>query len=158
MGRDWKFGSASVGSRLCRNPARLLKLARFGFVGLSNGVIYAVMVVLLVSTTTLTPRLAGAVAYLAVVPWAFLAHRRFVFQSSGSPLAEFGRFIAAQLTNGALSVATMSLVANTLGLWYGLGILAAVILVPLVNFLVLDRWVFYYQKSSDETRRGFRDA
>lgn len=119
-----------------------LKLARYGLVGVGNSLAYAGVVALLVQMLAADPRMASALAYLAVLPLAYWGHRRVTFCASGSVWPQISRFLASQAANMALSVLGMALMTETLDLPYGYGIAAAIILVPVVNYLLLDRWVF----------------
>jgi hypothetical protein len=63
------------------------------------------------------------------------------FWSSGEAV----RFLIAQGINLAISVLAMTVVTYNLHMSYVFGIIAAVVIVPIINFFVLDRWVFQNQ-------------
>ena len=58
------------------------------------------------------------------------------------------RFIAAQLASLLTSVFAMGAAVDFLGLHYSVGIVGGIVLVPIMTFLVLNKWVFRNQVSS----------
>ena len=122
------------------------KLLRFAVVGLACGGIYAAVTALLVSGLGATPVAASIAGYCAAVPAGFLGHRRFSFRSHGRWTGEAARFVATQALNIAVTAGAMYGATSVFGRGYGWGMIAAVILVPIANFLVLNLWVFREQQ------------
>ena len=100
------------------------------------------------------------VAWSLGLPLAFLAHRAFTFSSRGIIGVEWIRFVATQLASMVTSVAAMSLAVDVLGLHYLFGLIAGIVLVPVLNYLALNRWVFQHQTlaASPDTLADVRDA
>jgi putative flippase GtrA len=120
----------------------LAKLARFAAIGLASGTIYALVTSLLVSGLDWGPIFSSIVGYCVSVPASFIGHRRFSFRSRGLWRVEALRFVATQALNIAVTAGAMFAATAWLGSHYGWGMLAAVILVPIANFLVMNLWVF----------------
>ena len=127
---------------LHKSPHLLAKAIRFALVGLLNGCIFAAVTALLVSGLGVDPIPASVAGYCLSVPLGFLGHRQFSFRSRGHWLAEAGRFVVVQLVNIAATAGSMYLAVEHLGAAYYWGMVAAVILVPMVNFLLAHLWVF----------------
>lgn len=119
------------------------KLLRFGLVGVMNGAVYALVTLAAVHGLVVAATTASLIGYLAVLPLAFLAHRRFTFRVAGvQARREWWRFAASYALGLAVSVAAMHIAAVWLG-WPPLaGIAMAIALVPAVTFVLLERWVF----------------
>lgn len=117
------------------------KVVRFPVVGLLSSAIYALATSLCISQWRMEPGLASLAGYLIALPFSFFGHRNFTFGASGRPSAEFARFCTLHAIGFALAWGSMKL-AGSLHLHWGFGVFGAVVLVPAVSFLVLDRWVF----------------
>lgn len=124
-------------------PQRSLaaKAMRFPLVGLLSSAIYAVATSLCISQAQMDHGLASLTGYLVALPVSFFGHRNFTFGASGRPTAEFARFIVMHAVGFALAWGAMNM-AGRMQLHWGFGVFGAVVLVPAVSFLVLDRWVF----------------
>lgn len=118
------------------------RLGRFAVIGLLNAILYALATWWFVTSGHMAPESASLFGYVACIPFAYLGHRWVTFTSSGNFPVEAVRFIAVHVTGLLVSWCVMDLVANRLGLHFTVGIVAAVVLVPLLTFVVLDRFVF----------------
>lgn len=128
------------------------KVTRFGFVGVASGTIYAFATWLLVTGADVAPVLASIAGYCASVPMSFLGHRRFSFRSNGHWTAEAMRFAVSQAVNIAVTAGSMAAAMRlAAGAWWW-GMVAAVILVPLANFAVMNLWVFRDQQGRGKNR------
>lgn len=127
---------------LLTSPHLLAKAFRFGCVGVLSGVIYALVTMAFVAGLGASPVPASVAGYCASVPTSFLGHRRFSFRSNGQWTAEAVRFVLAQAINIAVTAGSMHVATSALDLAYGWGMAAAVILVPIANFLFMNLWVF----------------
>ena len=129
-------------------PVRVLsreliaKIIRFACVGVASGAIYAAVTALLVRVFGVPPVPASIVGYCASVPLSFLGHRGFSFRSNGRWTHEALRFVVAQALNIAVTAGSMQAAVVLLGVSYVWGMVAAVVLVPGANFLLMNLWVF----------------
>ncbi|RWK35975.1 GtrA family protein [Mesorhizobium sp.] len=124
--------------------AGLKLLARFGLVGIAATSLYAVLAIGLVKSKWigLTPVQASLAAYAAAAVFSYLAHKSVTFMSNGSHRSEAARFVLLTATGFAVAYATPVLLTAKLGLPPIIAILVTCLLVPAVNLLMLDRWVF----------------
>jgi putative flippase GtrA len=129
----------------------LAKVIRFGLVGVLSGAIYAAVTIALVSWFDVSPIPASIAGYCVSVPASFLGHRGFSFRSGGRWTIEAVRFAIAQAGNIAVTAGSMYAALRLLEPHYGWGIVIAVILVPIANFLFMNLWVF-----ADQPGRGRR--
>lgn len=132
---------------------RLGKFTRFAAVGLTNGLIYAVATAVYISLLGIGDKLASLLGFVTAIPYAFFAHRAFTFSSDGSLTQELWRFTLTQATSMLISVAAMAAAVDYLGAHYIVGIIGAVTLVPIANFIVLDNWVFKAQSKAGVERQ-----
>ncbi|CCV09984.1 membrane hypothetical protein [Mesorhizobium sp. STM 4661] len=122
-------------------PRRVLK---FASVGLAATVVYALCASLFASAGSryLSPATASLAAYAVAAIFSYLGHKFFTFMSAGSHRFEVPRF--AVLTGCGLAVAYLlpALLVGQFGLPISVPILLTCILIPVVNFVVLERWIF----------------
>lgn len=123
------------------------KALRFGMIGVLNGLVYAAVTSALVMFLGVAPVPASVLGYCASVPAGFIGHRRFSFRSDGHWTAEAVRFAFTQALNMAVTALSMQAATQWLGGAYYWGMLAAVVLVPIANFAVLNLWVFRDQRA-----------
>lgn len=85
---------------------------------------------------------AAYLSYAILVPVSFIGHRRLTFQSSGAISGEWLRFCVVQMTNIALIWIVTSAAASFTFLsgWPAFAIIS--ILIPILNFIVFQIWVF----------------
>lgn len=132
----------------------LAKAIRFGVVGVSSGLIYAAVTALFVSILGVDPVPASVVGYCASAPMSFLGHRRFSFRSNGRWTGEAARFVFAQALNIAVTIASMHAATVWFGAAYWWGMIAAVVLVPIANFVFMNLWVFRDQAGTAHSDAG----
>ena len=82
------------------------------------------------------------------MPASFIGHRQFSFRSRGNVAAEVARFVLAQALNISVTAVSMHAATAWLGQHFALGMVAAVILVPVANFVFMNLWVFRDQEGS----------
>lgn len=118
------------------------KLSRFAGVGILNSFVYAIATTMFVRHLAWNPTLASIAGYVVAVPLAFVAHRVFTFSSNGKVSFELPRFVAVHVLGIGVSWLVMVLAAEWLRLHYAVGIVAAIVLVPVLSYVILDRHVF----------------
>ncbi|WP_254016374.1 GtrA family protein [Mesorhizobium escarrei] len=130
-----------------RAPRRLLK---FASVGLAATVLYALCACLFTSAGSryLSPATASVSAYAVAAIFSYLGHKFFTFMSAGSHQFEAPRF--AVLTGFGLAAAYLlpMLLVGQFGLPVAIPILLTCILIPVVNFVVLERWIFSHRAAA----------
>lgn len=118
------------------------KALRFGLVGALSSAIFSIVTAACVRLWGIDPKLASIAGYLASMPVNFVCNRRFSFRSEGTLTRDLSRFIGLHAGNIVLTSLSMGAIVDILGLHYLFGVVAAVVLVPLVNFFALNWWVF----------------
>jgi putative flippase GtrA len=119
---------------------QLLKLMRFGAVGLSSSLLYGLMASALIHAHVGLV-VAHCIAYALAIPFSYLAQRGFTFRSSRSHVMSFPRFL---LTNAVSFLLSTGIVAMSTALQVpaAAAIAAVIVFVPLINYLCLNAWVF----------------
>jgi putative flippase GtrA len=120
--------------------ARVLK---YGAVGIAVSMLYSLLVVLLVNQCGMaSPTLASALAFAAVLPVAYAAHRGVTFSDAAhDPFASW-RFAGTTTASFLVATGGMYLATDVLARSYLLGIALTWVLIPAMNFLVYLVWVF----------------
>ena len=127
---------------LLRSHALTARLARFGVVGVMSGLVFLVCTVFLAGFLSLEPKIASAVGYIVSMLPNFLGNRQFSFKSKGRLLDELPRYLVLHGCNFLFTIGLMGAAVDILRLHFGFGAVAATILVPLVNFVAMNQWVF----------------
>ncbi|RWQ38203.1 MAG: GtrA family protein [Mesorhizobium sp.] len=141
-----------------RSTARtgLKLLARFGLVGIAATILYAVLATVLVKSEWIgvTPVQASLAAYAAAAVFSYLAHKSVTFMSSGSHRSEAARFLLLTAIGFGMAYAVPALMTMKLGLPPIIAILVTCLLIPAVNLLMLDRWVFAQREPGRQSDRS----
>ncbi|WP_353014585.1 GtrA family protein [Mesorhizobium sp. M0854] len=137
------------------SDAGLKLLVRFGSVGIAATILYAVMATALVEWQRfgLSPVGASLAAYTAAALFSYLAHKFVTFASSGSHRSEAPRFLLLTATGFVVAYAAPALLTAKLSLPPTIAILVTCLLVPAVNLLMLDRWVFAQRRRGQQRDR-----
>ena len=116
-------------------------LSRFALVGLASTGLYFVLALLFAQGFGIGSIAASVGAYALATVFSYLAQKFVTFRSAGAHRAELPRFLALTVLGFGIATALPAL-GDALG-WPSIVPFAATcILVPLINFLLLDRWVF----------------
>jgi putative flippase GtrA len=119
----------------------LRRLATFATVGAVATIGYAVIGEGL-AFLGLQPLWASLIAYAVCTCWSYLGHKRFTFNSSGPHHREAPRFVATTLVGLLVAVGMPLLFSRFFGPSPYLAILATCVLVPIISFIVSQRFVF----------------
>lgn len=134
-------------SWLTHGPSLAAKFLRFGLVGATSGLIFAIATTVFIKLGS-GEKIASILAYIVSMPVNFIGSRTFAFRSESGLLGDAMRFCAVHVANMAVTAAAMGAAVNGLGLHYGYGIAGAILAVPAVNFMLMNLWVFRRQRSS----------
>jgi putative flippase GtrA len=120
------------------------KLLRFGLVGIAATALYAALAVLLMERRWigLPAVYASLAAYAAAALFSYLAHKSVTFMSRGLHRTEAPRFVLLTAAGLAVAYAAPALLTGVLGLPGIAPVLVTCVLIPALNLLALDRWVF----------------
>ena len=120
----------------------LPRFFRFLIVGGFSTLFYGVVCGFLIDRKIAGPAGGAAIGYLASIPLNYLLQRIFTFRSRNKPSGEALRYLLVHMANLSLSTIGMYFLATKLGFDYRLGILATMVIVPVLVFVMLNRWVF----------------
>lgn len=118
------------------------RLVRFALTGGVSTLLYGVATWWFVGRMHMAPALASLLGYLLAVPVNFLLQRSFAFRSSNAVHGDAARYLLAHGANMAASTLFMQVLVAWLHMDYRIGIVVTMIAVPVLMFLLLDRWVF----------------
>jgi putative flippase GtrA len=118
------------------------KLVRFGLIGIVSSLVFLACTAVLAGSFGLDPKMASAAGYLVSMPANFVGNRQFSFKSTGRVFGDLLRFLLLHGCNILLTMAAMGAVVDVLRLHFGFGAAAAIVIVPLVNFAMMNLWVF----------------
>lgn len=118
------------------------RFARFVIVGGASTLVYGVVTAMLIAHADMQPVVGSALGYLASIPFNYVFQRVFAFNSKNPPGAEFMRYMIVHASNLALSTLSMYAITEWMNADYRIGIVTTMVLVPVIVFVLLDRWVF----------------
>lgn len=120
----------------------ILKLFRFGIVGIAAAITYAVLAYIFIWNFELGEILASSLAYLIAIPVSFFGQKYLTFMSRGAVKTEAIKFIVLQLF--CLIVATLIpiVTSDVFELHPNYSILAVCILIPPISFGIMSIMVF----------------
>jgi putative flippase GtrA len=124
-------------------------LMRFGLVGIAATALYAALAIVLMNRewAGLTAVQASLAAYTAAALFSYIAHKSVTFMSHGRHRTEAPRFLLLTTTGLAAAYIAPALLTGMLGLPGIVSVLVTCILIPVLNLLVLHRWVFAERNS-----------
>ncbi len=137
-------------SRLRRNPTAGKIVAsehsgyivRFGISGLLSTAFYFVLMNLIVLAFGMEPVWASVLAYAIAIGFSYTMQSRFTFRVKQDSLNQVTRFVATSLAGLAVSYWTVWLFNDYLKMPYWTGAAVVCVVVPTMNFLIFNRWVF----------------
>jgi putative flippase GtrA len=119
-------------------------LIRFGLVGSAATALYAALASVLMSREWigLSAVRASLAAYVAAALFSYLAHKAVTFMSREPHRTEAPRFLLLAVTGLAVAYCAPALLTGILGLPGIVPVLVTCIVIPVLNLVVLRRWVF----------------
>jgi putative flippase GtrA len=128
------------------NMLRSHRISRFAVIGGASTLVYGVCALLLSrggnGTAMLPATLASAVAYAFAGLFSYAGHKYFTFMSAGAHAFELPRFLLLNATGLATAIALPVVLTERLGMPVTIPVALTCIAVPVVNYIVLGRWVF----------------
>jgi putative flippase GtrA len=121
------------------------RILKFLATGLSNTFISFVVFSTLVRHLPATPAMSGIsqiVSYGCGILWSFMLNRLWVFRDVEQPKAAFPRFLAVQISCMFASAGAIAGASGTLHLPPELIWLAVMAAITILNFTLLQKWVF----------------
>jgi putative flippase GtrA len=119
-----------------------VKLLRYGGVGGVVTILYSGLTGLFVELLNAPAIFASIGAFLLVLPAAYWGHREVSFRDNARGDCQLRRFVITMSAAFLASSLSVLILVNGLGAHYGFALLVTMVMVPLVNFLILDQWVF----------------
>jgi putative flippase GtrA len=118
-----------------------LRVLRFAFFGVLSGLLYASAVWVGVTKLGAMPLIMNVVGYLLVLPLNFLLNRNYTFGGSENIWRDAKRFMTVHILNISATSAVY-VVADMVHAPLLVGVVGALVIVPITQYLALDRWVF----------------
>lgn len=120
-------------------------MSRFALIGIGSTLIYAVCAFFLSrgqGAGPLPAALASVAAYAIAALFSYTGHKYFTFMSGGNHAMELPRFLLLTASGLIVAIVLPGLLTQMLGIPVSIPILLTCVAVPVVNYIVLGRWVF----------------
>jgi putative flippase GtrA len=129
-------------------PGFVLQTARYGAVGVAVTMLYSGLVIFFKEEAGVAePDLASLFAFIIAVPFSYLGHWGITFQRRHRFLDGWQRFVALNVASFIAVIAAMHLVTHVLGWDYRIGIALSCVVAPMINYIVLQLWVFSHRRA-----------
>jgi putative flippase GtrA len=139
---EWLEGARLVGSPLRYLRLHFWRLFRYGIVGTSIAALNVLTFYVLKGALGLPDAVAVTGMYVIAVVVHFFSHRRITFKAHEQEVRpQGGRYVVMLLLNFALYQITVAL-APRLGFSAYLGVVVAALLTIVINFLMMNHFVF----------------
>jgi putative flippase GtrA len=118
-------------------------IIRYGVTGLAISIVYSAGVVLLVALMgSESATLASVLAFIAVAPIAYAAHRYITFFDASRDAWQPLRYAVTTTSSFLVTTVGMYVVTEVLGRSYLMGVALNWALIPAMNFVIYFIWVF----------------
>lgn len=131
---------------IARSREDFLRFARFTAIGAANTLAYFILANAIVYVVGLAREPATYIAYAAVLPFAFIGHRKITFKSSGNALVQWLRFCVMQMICITIIALVNWMMEGQPQSSSWVGFTAISILIPLLNFVIMQLWVFVVRR------------
>ena len=126
------------------------RLVRYGIIGVGVTLVYAILTLVLHYVAGTSTAVASFVGHCCVAVLSFFGHRMFTFQDSGNIARSIPRFIGVNLLGNLVAVAVPWLVSDVLRYPAIVSIALVCLLVPTMNYLLLNIFVFHNARSKPQ--------
>lgn len=123
----------------------LMRVARYGLVGVLNGIVSLSLIAVLDLGLHVRPEIANALGYAVGVVFSFTLTRTFVFRSDAGVTRTGARYLAAVASGFALNQIVLHLALRSLGpgVWqHTAAQLCGIVTYTAFVFLACQLWVF----------------
>ena len=119
------------------------EIIRFGIAGGAATLLYGLLSLLLTWSTGRPAITVHVLAYFLALPVSFLAQGLFTFRYRGKKAHAFTRFLVVAVVAFGLSTVSVYFLRDIPVYGRYLGIVATMLLVPLISFVTMKLWVFH---------------
>lgn len=125
-----------------RADQNLRKIAIFTCIGVINTGLYVVISWGLQTSGIMSAALAGLLGFCAGAAFSYIANRTLTFASHAPHGAAMVKFAATSMIGLLICVGLPFLMTDMMGLHIEIPLLLAAVVTPVVNYLLLSRFVF----------------
>ena len=125
-----------------RLSVELMRIARFGVVGVGATATHMATAVLCVELAGLSPELATTIGMGASMGVSYFGHQMFTFGVKADHRTYLPRFLVSTVIAYLLNVGLVALITEGLRQPYQLGLAVVAVVIPLSNYLIGRLWVF----------------
>ena len=123
-------------------PFSLLKIVKFGVVGIAAVVVYAVLAYAFIWGFGMNEILASTLGYILAIPVSFFGQKHITFNSKGAVATEAPKFIVLQLFCLTSTIIISFVTSAVLNLHPNIGILAVCVLIPPISYAAMSLIIF----------------
>jgi putative flippase GtrA len=124
------------------NVSAFSRFIRHLIVGGAGTLLYIACIAFLVEFLDFHPVTSVVLAFSLVVAYTYSANRSWVYQSKLSHRYSLLRFLVVISISFLLNTGIMYGAVEVVGLWYGWGLVATALIIPISNFYLNLLWAF----------------
>ncbi|MGB8843680.1 MAG: GtrA family protein [Aliidongia sp.] len=129
-------------------PGWIAQTARYGVVGVGISLLYSGLTVFFVSGLGIASVLASLGSFVIALPISYFSHWAITFQRRHRFSDGWQRFAVLSAVGFTVAVPGMYVVTNVLNWSYLIGIAFSWVLVPMINYTLLQLWVFSHRRAT----------
>ncbi len=118
------------------------QLIRFGLVGLLSTITHMGTLIILVEIFKFLPLVASTIGFILAVIISYILNYSFTFDATGKHAIIFPRYCTVCIVGLMLNTGIMYLTVEILGIWYVIGQVCTLLVVPVSNFTLNKLWAF----------------
>jgi putative flippase GtrA len=118
------------------------KFIRYGIVGAFGTVTHVGLLALLVEVLSLPPVVSSSAAFVVVVIISYCLNYKWTFRAKSKHTTALFRYTTVSLVGFSLNLGIMYLIVDVLHLWYLIGQMISIIVIPISNFFLNSKWAF----------------
>lgn len=118
------------------------KFVRYGIVGAIGTITHLLILLLLVEILSFNPIISSSFAFIVVVFISYYLNYNWTFKSTTKHFTVLIRYIMVCLSGFTLNIIIMFIVVDVLNLYYMLGQIISIVVIPISNFILNNRWAF----------------
>ena len=135
-------------------PVELMRIIRFGVVGVGATATHMGTAVLCVELAGLSPELATTIGMGASMGVSYFGHQMFTFGVKADHRTYVPRFLVSTVIAYLLNVGLVALITEVLDLPYQVAFAVVAVVIPLSNYLIGRLWVFERGLAASPELRG----
>ncbi|EPY09444.1 GtrA family protein [Paenibacillus alvei] len=120
----------------------ILQFLKYGVIGIVGTILQSGTLILLVEFFKWEPIISTIIGFIFSLTFSYFANVRWTFPSTCNQIQVFIKYFVVSILGLLLNITVMYLIVYIFELWYLIGQMIVIILVPVFNFTLNKLWAF----------------